>query len=189
MLSIGAPTSQGYTSGFTNGMAGFSGELPFDYGYLQANVSGTATYTYLGSEAGYSNSFVTSQGDFTNHGTTALDSTINQVLASPGILDFGFSSNGSLVVTNAQNLQGNGSAGKDEGVFGIAQGIKVGNILYQYLLIYNDPVVAGDHDYNDLVVGVNFTPTPPSPVPLPAAAWLFGSALLGFISLSNRRKV
>ncbi len=26
-------------------------------------------------------------------------------------------------------------------------------------------------------------------VPLPAAAWLFGSALLGFVSLSNRRKV
>ena len=28
-----------------------------------------------------------------------------------------------------------------------------------------------------------------SPVPLPAAAWLFGSALLGFVTLSNRRKV
>lgn len=28
-----------------------------------------------------------------------------------------------------------------------------------------------------------------SAVPLPAAAWLFGSALLGFVSLSNRRKV
>ncbi|MDP3088404.1 MAG: VPLPA-CTERM sorting domain-containing protein [Methylotenera sp.] len=28
----------------------------------------------------------------------------------------------------------------------------------------------------------------PNPVPLPAAAWLFGSALLGFATLSNRRK-
>jgi hypothetical protein len=28
-----------------------------------------------------------------------------------------------------------------------------------------------------------------SAVPLPAAAWLFGSALLGFVTLSNRRKV
>jgi hypothetical protein len=28
-----------------------------------------------------------------------------------------------------------------------------------------------------------------SAVPLPAAAWLFGSALLGFVSLSNRRKI
>ena len=35
-----------------------------------------------------------------------------------------------------------------------------------------------------------YTPsrTPP-PVPLPAAAWLFGSALLGFVALSNRRRV
>lgn len=32
-------------------------------------------------------------------------------------------------------------------------------------------------------------PPPPSPVPLPAAAWLFGSALFGFVTLSNRRKV
>lgn len=28
-----------------------------------------------------------------------------------------------------------------------------------------------------------------APVPLPAAAWLFGSALFGFITLSNRRRV
>lgn len=28
----------------------------------------------------------------------------------------------------------------------------------------------------------------PNPVPLPAAVWLFGSALLGFTTLSNRRK-
>ena len=29
----------------------------------------------------------------------------------------------------------------------------------------------------------------PSPVPIPAAAWLFGTALIGFVSLSRRRKV
>lgn len=33
---------------------------------------------------------------------------------------------------------------------------------------------------------VTFTP---SPVPLPAAAWLFGSALLGFVSMSSRKKI
>ena len=30
---------------------------------------------------------------------------------------------------------------------------------------------------------------PPSSVPLPAAIWLFGSVLIGFVSLSNRHKV
>lgn len=34
----------------------------------------------------------------------------------------------------------------------------------------------------------SFVTKTPDPVPLPAAAWLFGSALLGFVSLSNRRK-
>ena len=31
--------------------------------------------------------------------------------------------------------------------------------------------------------------TSPPIIPLPAAAWLFGSALLGFVALSNRRRV
>jgi hypothetical protein len=39
-----------------------------------------------------------------------------------------------------------------------------------------------------LDVTYHTAPCPP-PVPLPAAAWLFGSALLGFVSLSNRRRV
>lgn len=29
----------------------------------------------------------------------------------------------------------------------------------------------------------------PSPVPLPSAVWLFGSALVGFVTMSNRRRV
>jgi len=37
--------------------------------------------------------------------------------------------------------------------------------------------------------GFNIGASAPSAVPLPAAAWLFGSAVLGFVSLSNRRKV
>lgn len=41
-----------------------------------------------------------------------------------------------------------------------------------------------DIDYHTV-----YCPPPPNPVPLPAAAWLFGSALLGFVSLSNRRKI
>ena len=31
--------------------------------------------------------------------------------------------------------------------------------------------------------------SPPSAVPLPAAVWLFASALLGFVAVANRRKV
>lgn len=34
-----------------------------------------------------------------------------------------------------------------------------------------------------------FIAGPGSPVPIPGAIWLFGSALMGFINMSNRRKV
>jgi hypothetical protein len=40
----------------------------------------------------------------------------------------------------------------------------------------------GDSDYDDIVVAM-------SQVPLPSAFWLFGSALIGFVTLANRRKV
>ena len=43
-----------------------------------------------------------------------------------------------------------------------------------------------DADYDDFAAGVK---SAPSVVPLPAAAWLFGSALFGFMMVSNRRKV
>jgi hypothetical protein len=51
---------------------------------------------------------------------------------------------------------------------------------------------AGSKDFffKNAKLDVNYHTAPcPPPVPLPAAAWLFGSALLGFVSLSNRRKV
>lgn len=48
----------------------------------------------------------------------------------------------------------------------------------------NSPCSAVDEETSHQIAGPGV-----SPVPLPAAAWLFGSALLGFVSLSNRRKV
>jgi hypothetical protein len=42
---------------------------------------------------------------------------------------------------------------------------------------------------NDLTSHFIAGPGGTPPVPLPAAAWLFGSALIGFASLANRRKV
>lgn len=60
-----------------------------------------------------------------------------------------------------------------------------------YLLAWEDLLNGGDRDYNDLVIGVHaFTPAMnTSPVPLPAAAWLFGSGLLGLAGLARRRRL
>lgn len=45
-----------------------------------------------------------------------------------------------------------------------------------------------DSDFPLFDVGINGELTPINPVPLPAAAWLFGSALLGFVGFSRRKR-
>ena len=46
----------------------------------------------------------------------------------------------------------------------------------------------GDDEING-VLGLDADFTPPSAVPVPAAVWLFGTALIGFVGMSRRRKV
>lgn len=47
----------------------------------------------------------------------------------------------------------------------------------------------GRNANSDVAIGDFQPPPPPANVPVPAAAWLFGSALLGFVGVGNRRKV
>jgi hypothetical protein len=166
--------------------------LSFNYGVLMASGPGTVTYTYLGSDASYTNSFVTYKPstitEFSNNNnTTPRGTNFKQTVTKAGALDFGFSTKSpAYTVANAQPslipFEGSTKYGKNEGVFGIVQGgegIKVGLKTYQDLLIYNDPVKGGDHDYNDLVVGVNFI-SAPVPEPETYAMLLAGLSLLGF---------
>jgi hypothetical protein len=63
-----------------------------------------------------------------------------------------------------------------------AQGLWTDN---EYILAWEDIALASsDKDYNDMVLLVESV----TPVPLPAAAWLFGSALLGMAGVGWRRR-
>jgi len=177
------------TDDFADRMPGFSKELSYTYGVLKTTGAGTVTYTYLGSEADYTDSFGTSatQNVFSNHGTTAIGSTFSQIVGQgTTVLDFRFSTlNPAYSVSNAANLQGNGGKfGSNEGVFGIVGPTKVSGKNYSFLLIYNDPVKCGDKDFNDLVVGVNFTPAVPEPETY--SLFMAGLGLFGF--MMRRRK-
>ena len=58
-----------------------------------------------------------------------------------------------------------------------------GEFSGDYILAWEDLKFLGDRDYNDLVVRVSGVST----VPVPAAAWLFASGLLGLAAASRRR--
>ena len=44
------------------------------------------------------------------------------------------------------------------------------------------------HQFDNLVINPSVVPSPPSAVPVPAAVWLFGTALIGLIGFGKRRK-
>ena len=178
------------TVNFVNGMSGFTGELSFTYGMLAAMVPGTVKYTFLGSEAGYTNYFGTSSTvNFENHGVSSIGANFSQNVTGIGApLDFRFSTSTvspAYTVANGQPPSPSGYGyGPDQGVFGIVGPTRVGNVAYDSLLIYNDPVAGGDHDYNDMVIGVNFTAAVPEPETY--AMLLAGLGLLG--AVARRRK-
>ena len=56
---------------------------------------------------------------------------------------------------------------------------------FDYLLAWEDLFGGGDQDFADMVVGI----TDVSAVPLPAAVWFFGTALLGLVSVGRRKQI
>ena len=60
-----------------------------------------------------------------------------------------------------------------------------GEFAGDYILAWEDLRFLGDRDYNDLVVRVSGVSH--MAVPVPAAVWLFGSGLLGLLTIARRR--
>jgi hypothetical protein len=137
-------------------------------GTLALTAPGRVTYTYLGSEAGYSNHFTADGGTFHNKSGT------NEAFASDflaGLLGFSFSTDAPAgVVANGASTGWHHS---------LALFQPAGNSRRVYAL-FNDASTS-DKDYDDLVVRLNV-----APIPLPAAAWLLVAGL-GGLCLAARR--
>ena len=148
-------------------------------GTLVINGPGTIIFTYLGNESGYSNSF-SFLGNTLNESNAVGDATA-ALEVDAGQLTFSFSDNQGGSVDNGTAatttlgfaiLNGNLNpvTGPDYGPF-------------DYVLGFNDSS-NGDADYDDFVVGVNFVPL--SPVPLPASLPLMAVAL-GLFTFARSR--
>lgn len=143
------------------------------------------TYTYIGKEAGSTNAFITSSGpdffltaDFLWLPGTVAGSNFETSQSSAGFLDFSFWGLGTCCVNPGIITNGLGNLFPG-GVLSFAVSVLDESSLY---LMFGDG--AGDKDFDDMLVRVDV-----SPVPVPAAFWLFGTALVGFIGMSRRTRV
>lgn len=90
---------------------------------------------------------------------------------------------------SAQDLSRHGSgSGYTYSTVAMAVAVNVGDVFGWYLK--EAPASRGRENVNALSIeNVTFTPaTSPSAVPVPAAAWLFGSALLGVAGLRRKQQ-
>jgi hypothetical protein len=142
-----------------------------DTGGLElAGGNATLNVEYLGSEAAFLNTFNFVPIAYSNAATPV--GTTSQVDAATGILPFSFVTNG-----NGGGVAFNGGP--------INPGLSIAFAALNdgsFLALFNDGG-GGDFDYDDLAVRISV-----SQVPLPAAAWLLISAILGLVACARIRR-
>ena len=171
--TIGAASNSGFDLTGTTGLSAASNISLFNstsvptFG-LSLLSAAKLTFEYLGSEAGFVNSFTVGANTFKNDGSTPLHTTFSGNFGT-GPLDFSLSSSGGGTATNNGSISSN-----------IAYAISVltGNSV---IVLFDDS--GSGHDFDDLAVKISV-----SAVPLPAAAWLLISAILGLVSFSRIRR-
>lgn len=152
-------------------------------------LTATALLAFTGTAAASSLYIADPAPSFVSHGRNSAPETF--AAANLGMLDVSFNArqSGSHIATLGLGDVFSGTAPSFQtlgnSVTHQLAAIKGETYSFDYILGTNESL-NGDTDFDDFVVGVNFKP---SVVPLPAAAWLFGSALFGFVMVSNRRKV
>jgi hypothetical protein len=150
---------------------------------LSVDMDGTVTFYYIAAESGYTNSFVYGSGSSIsiteNNDSFNWDGwySFSIDVKANDKLDFRFTSDNACALTPVDNASGSNLEGL---------GIIAGENISELVLAYNDNYLGFvDSDFDDMLVRAAFTPTA---VPIPAAAWLFGSGLLGLVCIARRKK-
>jgi len=171
-------------------MPSFAGGTTLKLGLLNTNEAGTITFTYLGQESGYINSFHLTIGP-TQHlyESNPVGTPVSAFVSNLGPISFKFEGDTDRYAVNG----GHWDSGTSIGLIGqnmtISSGGGAGN--YAFVLGYDDSAGAAKlGDWDDFVVGVNFSPSQViTPVPEPEiyAMMGIGLGLVGWIG--RRRKV
>ncbi len=162
---------------------------------IAGSGGGIFSATYLGDESGYDNRYIQnlSLGNQVMN-ENVLGRTVSANIAGPGLIDFGFYSSG---LNNSAFDNGDAASrilgfvvlkefvGRNQSVAGAGYNNNTSLGLFDFLIGFNDKY-SGDADYDDYVVGINYTP---NAVPTPSALPLLATAIGLFGFAANRRRV
>jgi hypothetical protein len=168
-----------------NGVAGVSGfglGTDVDLGSLVTDELGTITFTYLGQESGYVNSFHFGLGGLHLFESNPVGTSVSAFVGAPGAIDFRFEGAPGKFAQNG----GSWASGTSIGLID-ASSVNWGPAMgaYQFILGYNDSAGASRlGDWDDLVIGVNFTPAVPEPQTY--ALMLAGLGAVAFLARRRR---
>lgn len=180
-LSFSALSSATRTEAFNvSGLPSYAVGTGLSLGSLVTDQQGTISFTFLGQESGYVNALNLTINGTSLFESNAVGTTISAFVSNLGAVNFRFTEN-----TGPANYAVNGGYWAPNTSIGlVGQNMTFGRNSYAYVLGYNDSAgTATLGDWDDFVVGVNFTP---SPIPEPEI-YAMMAAGLGFIGWAKRR--
>jgi|688.fasta_scaffold158309_4 hypothetical protein len=152
-------------------------------GALQTNEKGTITFTYIGQESGFNNKFYLTIGATQMLTENPIGTQASAFVDTIGAISYKFEGNTGKFAING----GAWATGTSIGLIGTNMTVNsgAGAGTYQYVIGYNDSAGASTlGDWDDYVVGVNFTPAIPEPEIY--AMMGLGLGLIGWVG--RRRK-
>lgn len=173
-------TNYGLSTAITSG--NLAGNDFMVFGYTRTSVSGSELSAITDYYNNGGSLFLFGEG---NPGFTSLNNTVNSILNAVG---------STMRLSTTNNFDA-GSSTTLTGLVGngpYADGVNSWTTAYasEILLGSGEAIISGTADLS-FGTAVGFEGSnglPPSPIPVPAAVWLFGSALAGFAGFSRYKK-
>jgi len=148
----------------------FNSSTPLSFG-LGLSEAANLTFTYLGKEAGFINTFTTDAGAFSTNGSNSVGDTFS----------------GDYIASFVNFVLGSGDGGSatNNGTITSLVQYAIAVLSDSSVIVLFDDGGLGT-DFDDMAVRVDISQV--SQVPLPPAIWLLISAILGLVSFSRIRR-
>ncbi|MFN3915280.1 MAG: PEP-CTERM sorting domain-containing protein [Aquabacterium sp.] len=184
-LTVSAPSVLNF-QGYDSTPASFTGTLSQGVtGTLMATQAGTISFTYLGKEVWNTTRFSfngQNLSDNTREGATSLLGTTLSAKIGAGKVNFSFSD-----VTRGVTF-GNGSLG----AMMFASNVNTSRFgAFDFVVGFNDKGIVNDprdSDFDDMVMGIKFTPAVTPAIPEPSTYALMALGLLGVAVAARRQR-